>query len=154
MQRARRPGSWSSVTPRRPISPSLSHPDFSSLWYLFRSPCFTSSSLPTVPSPTTPRRPGAQTCLLSARYWLRHSLAGSPQRQAESSSSSYGPVFHLQLLPTPPHGDAVTFGYNVQVNIEEDFHLSDSMRSQAHAGAHGVRLRHGRTPADICDTPG
>jgi hypothetical protein len=32
-------------------------------------------------------------------------------RKAESSSSSYGLVSHLQLLPTPPHGDAVTFGY-------------------------------------------
>ena len=32
-------------------------------------------------------------------------------RQAESSSSSCGLVSHLRLLPTPPLGDAVTFGY-------------------------------------------
>jgi hypothetical protein len=32
-------------------------------------------------------------------------------RQAESSSSSYGLVVHLLLLPTPPRGDAVTVGY-------------------------------------------
>jgi hypothetical protein len=31
--------------------------------------------------------------------------------QAESSSSSYGLVSHLRLLPTPPRGDAVTFGF-------------------------------------------
>ena len=30
---------------------------------------------------------------------------------AESSSSSYGLVVHLQLLPTLPYGNAVTFGY-------------------------------------------
>jgi len=30
---------------------------------------------------------------------------------AESGSSSYGLPFHLQLLSTPPHGDAVTFSY-------------------------------------------
>src|SRR6266545_8179413 len=32
-------------------------------------------------------------------------------RLAESSSSSYGLATHLQLLPTPPRGDAVTLGY-------------------------------------------
>ncbi|MCH8252287.1 MAG: hypothetical protein IID36_07530 [Planctomycetes bacterium] len=26
-------------------------------------------------------------------------------------TSSYGPTVHLRLLSTPPHGDAVTFGY-------------------------------------------
>src|SRR6266540_2510449 len=31
--------------------------------------------------------------------------------QAESSSSSYGLVVHLLLLPTPPLGDAVAFGF-------------------------------------------
>jgi hypothetical protein len=37
--------------------------------------------------------------------------AGSSLRTAESRSSSYGLHVRLQLLPTPPHGDAVTFGY-------------------------------------------
>ena len=45
---------------------------------------------------------------------LRQWLAGSPEHQAETSSSSYpgapGAV-HLRLLPTPPHDDAVTFDY-------------------------------------------
>ena len=42
---------------------------------------------------------------------LRCSLASSPLRPAESRSSSYGPMIHLRLLSTPPHGDAATFGY-------------------------------------------
>ena len=42
---------------------------------------------------------------------LHHSLAGSPRRPAESRWSSYGPMVHLQLLSTPPHGDAVTFSF-------------------------------------------
>ena len=45
------------------------------------------------------------------RSGLRHMLAGSPQRPAESRSSSYGPMVHLRLLSTPPHGDAVSFSY-------------------------------------------
>ena len=40
---------------------------------------------------------------------LRHLLAGSPQRQAESCSSSYGLEIHIQLLSTSPCKDAVTF---------------------------------------------
>jgi hypothetical protein len=42
---------------------------------------------------------------------LRPSHADSPLHLAESSSSSCGPRIHLPLLPTPPHGGAVTFGY-------------------------------------------
>jgi hypothetical protein len=42
---------------------------------------------------------------------LRHYVAGSPGHQAESSSLSYGPVSRFRLLPTSPHGDAVTFSF-------------------------------------------
>ena len=42
---------------------------------------------------------------------LRFESASSSQRTAESCSSSYGLHIHLRLLPTPPHDDAVTFGY-------------------------------------------
>ena len=63
---------------------------------------------------------------------LHLSLAGSPRRQAESSSSSYGLVVHLQLLSTSSHENAVTFSYRVQVNPDEDLHLANSMRLQAH----------------------
>jgi len=88
---------------------------------------------PTLPSPTTPRRPACMVWFdhaglpedapgrsasspwgTAASVGLRLSLAGSPRRQAESRSSSYGRVVHLPLLSTSPHGDAVTFGYGVQ----------------------------------------
>ena len=44
----------------------------------------------------------------------------------------YGLIVHLQLLPTPPCGDAVTFGYRVPEHPDKDFHLADSMQLQAH----------------------
>lgn len=46
-----------------------------------------------------------------SRSGLRHFLGDSSLRPAESSSSSYGLHVRLGLLSTPPHGDAVTFGY-------------------------------------------
>ena len=52
---------------------------------------------------------------------------------AESSSSSYGLVVLLLLLPTPPRGDAVTVGYMPESDyMEEDLHLPDRVPSQAH----------------------
>ena len=53
----------------------------------------------------------------TASLGLRPSLAGSPRQSAESSSSSCGPVIHLQLLSTPSHEDAVTFGYKAQIQL-------------------------------------
>jgi len=49
-----------------------------------------------------------------ASFGLRLYPAGSPRQPAESSSSSCGPIVHLQLLSTPSREDAVTFGYEVQ----------------------------------------
>lgn len=91
-------------------------------------PCLPSLNLPAVRSPTTSRcprvwpdlRPQAyRTSLLVSpsgpkRLGLRLSLAGSPQRQAESSSSAYRPAVRLRLLSTPPCDDAVTFDYRGQ----------------------------------------
>jgi len=51
---------------------------------------------------------------IRASFGFRLFLAGSPRRQAESRSYSYGRVVHLPLLSTSPHGDAVTFGYEAQ----------------------------------------
>jgi hypothetical protein len=45
---------------------------------------------------------------------LRLGLAGSPRRQAESSSSSYGLIVHLPMLSTSPRRDAVPVGYGTQ----------------------------------------
>jgi hypothetical protein len=45
----------------------------------------------------------------------------------------YGLIVHLRLLPTPPHGDAVTFGYRVPEHSGKDLHFADSMQLQAHS---------------------
>jgi len=45
------------------------------------------------------------------RVRLHQSLAGSPKLKAETGFSSCGLSIHLLLLPTPPHGDAVTVDY-------------------------------------------
>ena len=65
--------------------------------------------------------------------WASPSPAGWPRQPAESSSSlSCGPAVHLQLLSTPSHEDAVTFGYNVQTQLDRDLHPADSIHLQAH----------------------
>ena len=45
---------------------------------------------------------------------------------------SYGLVIHRQLLSTPPHGDAVTFGYGGMAFSDTDFHRAVYAPSQAH----------------------
>jgi hypothetical protein len=52
----------------------------------------------------------------------------------------YGLIVHLRLLPTPPHGDAVTFSYGVPEHSGKDFHLADSMQLQAHERGRPARL--------------
>ena len=44
-------------------------------------------------------------------FRLRQDRAGSPHHAAESGSSSYRLPLRLRLLPTPPRGDAVAFGF-------------------------------------------
>ena len=48
---------------------------------------------------------------LRSRSGLRLESADSSPRTAESCSLSYGLHVRRRLLSTPPHGDAVTFGY-------------------------------------------
>ena len=72
-----------------------------------------------------------------ARSGVRPWHAGSPTGLAESGSSSYGLVVHLQLLPTPPRGDAVTFGYRFVTHTS--WGLSPH-RSIAFRGAHARPL--------------
>ena len=64
---------------------------------------------------------------------LRRSLAGSPAHPAETGSSSYRLLFRLQLLPTPPRGDAVTLSYTWR-----DHHAAGTLTLLA-------RRPHGRT---------
>jgi len=65
---------------------------------------------------------------------LHPTVGGSPTHPAESSSSTCGPTVHLRLLPTPPHGDAVTFGYGAVAYSDTDLHRADSTPSWAHIG--------------------
>jgi hypothetical protein len=90
--------------------------------------------LPIVPPPTTQCAPIplSTTTAYRATSGLRHGIAGSPQHNAESSSSSYGPTVRLRLLPTSPHGDAVTFGYGAVANSDTDLHRADLAPSRAH----------------------
>jgi len=75
--------------------------------------------LPTIPSPITwhpavvalSRYPSAPRLPRFIGVRLRPRYAGSSGCPAESSSSSYGLVIHLLLLPTPPLGDAVAFSF-------------------------------------------
>ena len=57
----------------------------------------------------------------------------SPLHPAESGSFSYGPQVRLRLLPTPPHGDAVTFGYGAVAHPGADSHRTDTRPSWAHS---------------------
>ena len=54
-------------------------------------------------------RLGIPVCRVRWYPGLRRYLAGSPQRQAESSSLSCGPYVHFQLLSTSSCKNAVTF---------------------------------------------
>ena len=65
-------------------------------------------------------------------FRLRHGIAGSPSRPAESSSSSCGLPVRLRLLPTPPRDDAVTFSFGVMACPGTDFHHAVYAPSRAH----------------------
>jgi len=68
----------------------------------------------------------------SVSFRLHHLVEGSPSHAAESSSSSCGPTLRLWLFPTPPHDDAVTFGYGALVFSDTDSHRADITPSWAH----------------------
>src|SRR5713226_5944610 len=74
---------------------------------------------------------------------VRWSLYQSPQRHRSfkasplssrlaTGSRSYRLAVRLQLLPTPPLGDAVTFGYKVTTHSDRDFHPADKASSRTH----------------------
>ena len=65
-------------------------------------------------------------------FRLRPLLASSPSCPAESSSLYYGLPVRFRLLPTPPHGDAVTFSYGVLAYSDTDFHRAVCAPSRAH----------------------
>jgi len=95
-----------------------------------------SPHLPNIPPPATlcapvslcTPQPAYRTC-----FGLRLERAGSSPHTAESSSSSCGLPVRLQLLPTPPRGDAVTFSYRVLAYPGTDFHRAGVAPSRAHS---------------------
>jgi hypothetical protein len=103
-RRALRTHSWGNELPPRLRQVSLVHtarPSMHSVTKHLTRPA-TASPLPAQRG----RLPG-----LLSRSGLRLLSASSSLRTAESCSLSYGLHVRLGLLPTPPHGDAVTFGY-------------------------------------------
>jgi len=66
------------------------------VWSAFVTPAYRRPPVSAGPRPLTGT---------GASFGLRLSLAGSPRRQAESRSLSYGRVVHLPLLPTSPRGE-------------------------------------------------
>jgi hypothetical protein len=65
-------------------------------------------------------------------FRLHPNVGGSPVHPAESSSLSCGPTVRFRLLPTPPHGDAVTFSYGAVAYSDIDLHHADKSPSWAH----------------------
>jgi hypothetical protein len=79
-------------------------------------------------------------------FGLRHPSASSPQHPAESSSSSYGPIIRLRLLPTPPRGDAVTLGYRALAYSDTDLHRADNAPLRVYGPPTSVGARRRRFP--------
>jgi hypothetical protein len=99
----------------------------------FPRPTQYSPGLPFRPQPRDPSD-GRFISRLSAigHSRLRPYPAGSPRVHAETGSCSYRLAVRLQLLPTPPLGDAVTFGYKVTTHSDRDFHPADKASSRTH----------------------
>jgi hypothetical protein len=87
--------------------------------YTNRSPRFTRLAFLTIPSPIIRRvlsqlyhaTPQLDRFPLLRGLGFASGMQAHQLRQTESSSSSYGLVVRLLLLPTPPCGDAVALGY-------------------------------------------
>ena len=109
-----------------------------------RSPCFTHlnfRSLCLQPPPASRRRfctlPISSPSLPFPGLGFTFPQQARQLWKAESSSLSYGWTVRLLLLPTPPHGDAVAFGYRPEnVYLEGTFtplfSTTNNVRSQAH----------------------
>ena len=119
------------------------------------SPLF-SLHLSNVPPPTTPCNPSIALHAISAyrvNFRLRQGRAGSSSHTAESSSLYCGPPVRLQLLSTPPRGDAVTFSYRVLAYPDTDSHRANVAPSRAHSPRHSRGFAAAATSRRIVETP-
>ena len=123
-------------------------------FFLLRRAGLLASRLPSLrnlPSPTTPLppmtalSPNRSASWASCVYTQLTGLGFAFRSQARQTAwpnrvcLRYGRLRRLPLLPTPPHGDAVTFGYRPVGLPEEDLHLPGqnalaSARSPGQAG--------------------
>src|SRR5262249_53824126 len=69
------------------------------------------------------------------RSRFRHWLAGSSSRKAESSLFPYGLLFHLPLLRTPSHDDALSFSYRPESACLARTFTSLSMHARSRTSA-------------------
>ena len=96
----------------------------------------------------------------STSLGLRLSPAGSPRRQAESSSCSSGLVIHLPMLPTSRCREAVSFGYRTRFRPDGDSNPAGSIHLQTNwRTPPGVRMRvtvqpRGSASLEACATGG
>jgi hypothetical protein len=95
------------------------------------------SNHPAHPVVAFPRYPSARQVPAVRGPGFAFGMQAHQPRQTESSSSSYGLVFRLLLLPTPPHGDAVAFGYGPESVCPEGTFTSLTI---ALSGAHTIVL--------------
>ena len=122
--------------------------------------------LPVVPAPTTPQPTDLQSWQFPYRDLFAASAAGFALTQQARPSDMpnrvhfrSGPTFRLQLLSTPPCGDAVTVGYPTTLRRREtDSHRSINAPSQAHWDSSRCD-ESGRVPAarledrGVCEVP-
>ena len=119
-----------------------------------RSHCFMCLAFCTIPSPTTPLPPAiALTRYPSAWQTSEIGLGFARCQEARQTERTnrvhfrYGLVILLQLFPTPPHDDAVTFRYRPESAYRKRTSTSPTKHTNSHTGpaAPAVCLRH-KTP--------
>jgi hypothetical protein len=134
----RGPGSSGTLTHLRRLLPGTHYEgsDSCPCHLTDRSPCLSCHNVPAFhlqPRDAPRHRFVRQWSAFRTSFGLRHALAGSSLHPAESSSSSCRPLVHLRLLPTPPHGNAVSFGYEALACLDPNFHRAVMAPSQAHS---------------------
>ena len=98
--------------------------------------------------------PAHHTFVTRVTHRFRLLPAGSPRRQAESSSLSFRTDRRLPVLPTPPHGDAVPSGYRIKLQPpDRDLHPVDSVHLQTHWHATPSREAARRSENLVCADP-
>jgi hypothetical protein len=108
--------------------------DSRSIQRLRRASPLTPPRLPTIPPPTTQ----SVRWSLSQSSQRRRLFQASPGGRRLATDTrrigfvSYGLAVRLQLLPTPPHNDAVAFGCTATTYCDRDLHPANKASSRTH----------------------